>query len=158
MRNPAKAGIVERLNQYKWSSYNLMTKLNVPSWYDNVEVLKIFSEEKILAIKLYKEYISKPLKEYISKPLKEDDKEYPLELFSGIAVGSKNIYEKILNKINKNKRSKDKQYLRKINWRKRIANILDKNNITMDDLRKKNSKKILKSSKKYLIFLKKYII
>ena len=34
-------------------------------------------------------------KEFIRKPLKEDDKEYPLEFFSGIAAGSKIIYEKI---------------------------------------------------------------
>lgn len=145
LRNPVKAGITVRLSSYKWSSYNLMAKFKTPDWYDNSEITGIFSSDNHEGIKLYKEFIR--------KPLKEDEKEYPLELFSGIAAGSKEIYENILKLVKKDKRGKQKIYIRKIDWQKRIKHILAKEKLTIDDI-KNNKKKSIKLKQKISYIMK----
>jgi REP element-mobilizing transposase RayT len=146
LRNPKKAGLTEKLN-YKWSSYKLLTKVKTPEWYDNSVILSEFNKNKIKAIEEYKKFIS--------QPLKSDDKEYPIEKFSGIAAGNKILFENILKKVNKNKRKNNEKYIRKIDWQKRIKNILKENKLTLEKIKNENTTEILEVKQKIAYILKK---
>lgn len=146
LRNPVKAGITQNLNEYKWCSYKYLNKIKEPGWYDNQEVLKLFGKNKLNAIKKYKEFVR--------LPLKADDKEYPLELYEGLAAGSKIIYEKVLKGINKFKRQENKSFTRKIDWAKRIRKIVKENKITIEEVRTCHSKKMIKIKRRIAYIMK----
>ena len=145
IRNPLKAGITKRLGEYRWSSYKYLNKIKIPDWYDNGEILKEFSKNRYEAIRMYKKYIR--------KPLKTDDKEYPLEIYSGIAAGSKVIYEKIIKMIGKEKRDYARKQLKESDSQKIIRNILKKNKMKLSDIigNKKNSSIEIRSQIAYIM-------
>gem|GEM_PF-5328362 len=143
LRNPVKAGLVNEINKYKWSSYKLLAKLKTPDWYDDSIVLGMFSSNQANAIKLYKDFIR--------KPLREDDKEYPLELFNRIAVGNKMIFEKILRKLKKDKR---KIGSREINGEKIISTILEENRLKIETIQDSNSKKVVEARRRIVYVMK----
>ncbi len=56
LRNPVKAGIIKDIENYKWSSYN---EYNSSGKLTDIDFgLSLFSEDKNIAIKLFKDFIN----------------------------------------------------------------------------------------------------
>ena len=83
-RNPVRAGIVAKVSEYKWSSFNIYVgKKDVFDIIDANFVLQYFSQEKSKAKALYREYVDNDLQNIISQ-IEEDvyessDKKVALE-------------------------------------------------------------------------------
>lgn len=58
-QNPRKAGMVDKLEDYKWSSYNEYINPNNNSLTDTLFILNRFSQETSKAIELFKEFHQK---------------------------------------------------------------------------------------------------
>lgn len=89
--NPFRAGIINKLEDYSWSSYLDYLNLRKPQ-IDNLDltlVLNLFSNDLDIAIKQYKKYIEN--NQLMEDPLKET--------FQGIALGNENFIQKIKSKI-----------------------------------------------------------
>lgn len=57
--NPVRAGIVERPEQYSWSSFGyFMGKANPEPWLDTSTILKLFGDQRKAAQKAYSEFIA----------------------------------------------------------------------------------------------------
>ncbi|MCJ7746641.1 MAG: transposase, partial [Desulfobacterales bacterium] len=55
--NPVRAGVVERPEQYRWSSYRgYIGKVKEETWVEYSWVLSVFGRDKMRARKKYKEY------------------------------------------------------------------------------------------------------
>jgi REP element-mobilizing transposase RayT/DNA-binding MarR family transcriptional regulator len=147
LREPMKIGLVEELIFYEWNSYKLLTILEIPEWYDNSEILNSFSENKSDSFELYKRYIN--------EPLKNDEKVYPLEIFNGIAGGTKLLYEIVKKKINNNLSVTKANSIKTENsWLNHINKILYDNKITIKELKLKNTHKHLIIKQKIAYILK----
>ena len=91
--NPLRAGIVEDLREYKWSSYLNYVKNNkrLVHSLDTDFILKQFSEDLKQARRLYRRYVRENKKS--KDPLNDT--------FRGIVLGSREYVEDIVDKISK---------------------------------------------------------
>jgi putative transposase len=97
--NPLRAGIVDRLVDYPWSSYLDCVNLRKPS-IDNLEtslVLNFFSPDYQLASRQYQEYILQ--NQNLEDPLKQT--------YRNIALGDDDFIQKIKVKIENQKSSRE---------------------------------------------------
>ena len=66
--NPLKAKMVNRLEEYKWSSHSLYLQGKSKSdWIDMSSVLVLFSSKRKLAIKIYKEFMGYPVDKEVNQ-------------------------------------------------------------------------------------------
>ena len=67
-RNPKRAGLVDKLGDYEWSSHQgYLSKVKKWDWLHKKFVLNIFSKDKKSQIKIYKRYIDSEESEEINK-------------------------------------------------------------------------------------------
>ena len=67
-RNPLKAGIVEGLDKYQWSTHKAyLSSADKWKWLYKDYILKLFSESKQESIRLYKNFVNKEIPEDINK-------------------------------------------------------------------------------------------
>ena len=70
--NPVRAGVVERPEQYQWSSYRgYIGKVKEETWVEYSWVLSGFGRDKMRARKKYKEYTEEGLGRGMESPLKK---------------------------------------------------------------------------------------
>lgn len=64
--NPVKAGLVEKIDSYKWSSYNYYINFssNTGMHIDTDMIMSMFSEDKIKALKFFVEYSKQENEDY----------------------------------------------------------------------------------------------
>ena len=96
-QNPVKAGIVERVEDYKWSSYNGYINKNayISKMIDTEMILGLFSEDEKEAVKKLREYTNKSYNEpFMDLPEeKSDDEGKEKELYQAMLAESDNIDE-----------------------------------------------------------------
>lgn len=69
-RNPLEAGMVDRLESYKWSSHKgYLSKSEIWNWLHKDYVLKIFSNKKNDALRRYRNFVRKEIPEEINRIL-----------------------------------------------------------------------------------------
>ena len=67
-RNPLKAGLVETLNKYKWSSHKgYLSNAKKWDWLHKDFILSLFSENKSESIRIYKQFVSRETPEEINQ-------------------------------------------------------------------------------------------
>jgi len=147
--NPLRAGVVEDLRDYKWSSYLNYVKENkrVIDSLDTRVILKQFSEDLRKARILYRRYVGE--NKDIKDPLKNS--------FKGIVLGSKEYVEDILKKIDKLGKKREMPQTRKINTKRAdeiIKGIAKQYNISKEDIIEKKKGNLFRKLSMYLI--KKY--
>ncbi len=80
-RNPIKAGIVKHIEKYPWSSHHgYLSDAKKWDWLNKDLVLSMFSDNRRLSIKRYKEFVSKKSSEEINEILGK--KKFPSTLGS----------------------------------------------------------------------------
>ncbi len=85
--NPVKAGIVERPEQYKWSSYpGYVWKSKEVLWVEYAWVLSHFGRDKRIGKKRYREFVNKGLLEEKTNPFKA--------LYGQVILGGEEFIEK----------------------------------------------------------------
>ena len=117
-------------------------------WYNDEKILSLFNHDRKHAVKLYREYVR--------KPLKEDEKEYPVYCWGQIVAGSKSFYEQILKGNKEGERMK-----RSLSGRRRysgentIKNVLKKYKLDFEDIQM-SSKKVVVEKRRILCYLLKF--
>jgi len=91
-RNPLKAGVVETIQKYEWSSHRgYLSDADKWKWLHKDYILKLFSASKPESIRLYKQFINKETPEEINRL-------FAMKNLPSI-IGSKGFIEKIKAKF-----------------------------------------------------------
>jgi putative transposase len=91
-RNPLKAGVVETIQKYEWSSHRAyLSDADKWKWLHKDYILKLFSQSKQESIRLYRQFVLKETPEDI-------DKLFAMKNLPSI-IGSKGFIEKIKEKF-----------------------------------------------------------
>ncbi len=144
--NPLRAGIVDDLREYKWSSYLNYVKENkrVVDSLDTEFMLSHFSKDLKESRRLYKKYVNE--NENIKNPLKGS--------FKGIMLGGKEYVEDILKKIDKLGKKREIPELRRIDTKTSgeiIKAIEKKYDLSKKDIIKKKKGNEFRKLSLYLI-------
>lgn len=95
--NPIRAGMVEKLVRYRWSSY--LEYISRGKITDTEEILKMFSEDRKTAIK--------KLKGHIAAGMKKDIKQWRMELYSDCVLGKESFIRKVKEEFRKKRIKKE---------------------------------------------------
>jgi putative transposase len=144
--NPLRAGMVENINNYPFSSFLDYIGKRKPAIkrLDMSLILNKFSDKTVQAQKLYKEFVVN--NSNIQSPIKE--------AFRGIALGSDNFIEKIKEKIKslgEDREIKETRNMKAFNSDEIVKAITDCFNIKKDELFKKQRGNIHRQLALYLI-------
>ena len=144
--NPLRAGIVEDLREYKWSSYLNYVKENkrVVDSLSTKFILNQFSKDLKESRKLYKKYVKE--NENIKDPLKGS--------FKGMVLGSREYFEDILKKIGIVGKKREIPETRRINIKTSgeiIRAIEKKYKISKKDIIEKKKGNVYRKLSMYLI-------
>ena len=89
--NPVKAGMVEKPEQFKWSSYRDYIDLNKsPSWLFTDFILSLFSRKISVAKKQYRRFVETMVAKEYESPLKN--------VFASTILGDKSFINEIREK------------------------------------------------------------
>jgi putative transposase len=115
--NPVRAGIVQKPEAYRWSSYGFyIDSSNKDTLVNTVDTLLMFSEEKRHAVKAYKDFVDGGIG-------KEDN---PLEeLESGILLGSTAFKERIKALLEKRKEDEEIPQIKRLRSTVQIDRVIE---------------------------------
>lgn len=114
--NPVRARIVQRPEDYRWTSYRAYTNEMVKSFFvDTTDTLSCFSEIKSKAVKAYKAYIEAGI----------GSEENPFEYIeAGIILGSKRFKAKIKKFLEKTKAHEELPQIKRLRERVPIDRVI----------------------------------
>ncbi len=125
--NPVRARIAKAAGEYRWSSHGSYEKQTDHEIVDTDRVLRMFSEDKTQARKLYRAYIDDGI---------EVKKEDIYKTVSQRILGEEHFVDKVMEKVDE--RFKNKRKLHKYSLKK-IAETIGKNKgVTINQLREKS--------------------
>ena len=115
--NPVRAGIVQRPEDYRWSSYrSYVITLPLPAWLRTDAVLGQLSARKPEARRRYRLFVKDGLKGAISNPLKQ--------VIAGVALGGTKFWEETREKIEKFRQDDEIPTLKEVSRRQNLEVIL----------------------------------
>jgi len=115
--NPVRAGIVQRPEDYRWSSYRShITTLSLPPWLRTDDVLGQLSARKPEARHRYRLFVKDGLKGAIQNPLEQ--------VIAGVALGGTRFWEETREKIEKFRQDGEIPTLKEVSRRKNLEAIL----------------------------------
>jgi len=115
--NPVRAGIVQRPEDYRWSSYlSYVIALPLPAWLRTDDVLGQLSARKPEARRRYRLFVKDGLKGAIQNPLEQ--------VIAGLALGGTKFWEETREKIEKFRQEGEIPTLKEASRRKNLEAIL----------------------------------
>jgi len=98
--NPIRAGIVEKIELYPWSSYlSYIGERKEDEWLETVFVLRYFGKRVDFAREKYREYVENAIGKRMEDPLKQ--------VYASTILGSESFIEWAQGKIDRQSREKD---------------------------------------------------
>ena len=135
--NPVRAKIAKAAGEYRWSSHRSYEKQKDNEIVDTDRVLRMFSEDKTQARKLYRAYIDDGI---------EVKKEDIYKTVSQRILGEEHFIDKVMEKVDE--RFENKRKLHKYSLKK-IAETIGKNKgITINQLREKSRNRGILAARK----------
>jgi hypothetical protein len=139
--NPVRAKIAKVAGEYRWSSHRSYEKQKDNEIIDTDRVLRMFSEDKTQARKLYRAYIDDGI---------EVKKEDIYKTVSQRILGEEHFVDKVMEKVDERFENKRKHHKYSL---KKIAETIGKNKgITINQLREKSRNREILAVRKLVSF------
>jgi hypothetical protein len=117
--NPVRAGMVNRPETYRWSSYpSYLSTGSCPEWLRREDILGQMDKSPVKGRRKYRQFVEKGLRREIRDPLRA--------VMGGIALGGETFWEEVRNRVQGRQGQNEVPALREIHRKTEVGVIVEK--------------------------------